>query len=121
MIIAPTRAIAPARDTSAPTGTSSSSNSSTSANNAITSAAGGAMGKDQFVKLLVTQMQNQDPLNPMDGKDLAAQLAQFSSVEQLINANTTLSNIASLLTPPSTTGTTGTNGTTQTNGSTPTA
>ena len=63
------------------------------------------MGKDQFVHLLVTQMKNQDPLNPMDGKDLAAQLAQFSSVEQLINANTTLSSIASLLTPPATTST----------------
>ncbi|MDQ2889522.1 MAG: hypothetical protein M3R65_03065 [Gemmatimonadota bacterium] len=91
----------PARDTSAPTASSSSNNASSAANNAITNAAGGAMGKDQFVHLLVTQMQNQDPLNPMDGKDLAAQLAQFSSVEQLINANTTLSNIAALLTPPS--------------------
>ena len=102
MITTPLMGLTPARDTSTPS-TSSSSNASTAANNAITNAAGGAMGKDQFVHLLVTQMKNQDPLNPMDGKDLAAQLAQFSSVEQLINANTTLSNIASLLTPPATT------------------
>ena len=103
MITAPLKGIMPARDTSVPIGApgsaNGSTNASTNANNAISNAAGGAMGKDEFVKLLVTQMKNQDPLNPMDGKDLAAQLAQFSSVEQLINANTTLSNIAALLTP----------------------
>lgn len=43
------------------------------------------MGKDEFLKLLVTQLGNQDPLNPMDGQEFAAQLAQFSSVEQLMN------------------------------------
>lgn len=46
-----------------------------------------SLGKDDFLKLLVTQMQNQDPINPMDGKEFAAQLAQFNSVEQLINVN----------------------------------
>ncbi len=63
------------------------------------------MGKDEFVKLLVTEMKNQDPLNPMDGKELAAQLAQFSSVEQLMNINTKLDGLSSLLKPstPSTT------------------
>jgi flagellar basal-body rod modification protein FlgD len=45
------------------------------------------MGKDDFLKLLVTQLSNQDPLNPMDGQQFAAQLAQFSSVEQLLNLN----------------------------------
>ncbi len=117
MITTPIMGIRPARDTSTPTASSSSaSNASTTANDAITGAAGGAMGKNEFVKLLVTQMKNQDPLNPMDGKDLAAQLAQFSSVEQLINANTTLSNIASLLTPPAPTSThTGSSNTSNTN------
>lgn len=43
-----------------------------------------AMGKDDFLRLLVAQLQNQDPLSPMDGADFAAQLAQFSTVEQLI-------------------------------------
>ena len=55
---------------------------------------GGAMGKDQFLKLLVAQMKNQDPSSPMDGTQMAAQLAQFSTVEQLQNANTTLTQIA---------------------------
>ena len=55
------------------------------------------MGKDEFVKLLVTEMQNQDPLNPMDGKELAVQLAQFSSVEQLMNINTKLDDLTTAL------------------------
>lgn len=47
--------------------------------------AGGEMGKNEFIKLLVAQMTNQDPLNPVDGQQMASQLAQFSSVEQLMN------------------------------------
>lgn len=46
---------------------------------------GGKMGKDEFLKLFVTQLRNQDPTNPMNGEQLAAQLAQFTSVEQLMN------------------------------------
>lgn len=46
-----------------------------------------AMGRDDFLTLLVAQLRNQDPLSPMDGKEMAVQLAQFSSVEQLINLN----------------------------------
>lgn len=45
------------------------------------------LGQEQFLKLLVAQMQNQDPINPMDGKEFASQLAQFNSVEQLIGVN----------------------------------
>ena len=56
----------------------------------LSGAAGGTMGKDQFLKLLIAQMQNQDPLNPMDGMQFASQLAQFSSVEQLQQLNTKL-------------------------------
>ena len=53
------------------------------------------MGKDQFMKLLIAQMQNQDPMNPMQGDQMAAQLAQFSSLEQLQEMNTTLSSQSS--------------------------
>jgi len=48
------------------------------------------MGKDDFLNLLVTQLQNQDPLKPMDGTEFTAQLAQFTSLEQLSNINTHL-------------------------------
>lgn len=50
----------------------------------------GAMGKNEFMKLLVAQMTNQDPMNPMNGEQMAAQLAQFSSLEQLMNIGNAL-------------------------------
>lgn len=49
-----------------------------------------SLGKDAFLKLLVAQLKNQDPQNPADSSQMAAQLAQFSSVEQLTNINETL-------------------------------
>jgi len=45
------------------------------------------IGKDDFFKMLLAQIQNQNPLNPIDGADFAAQLAQFSSLERLGNIN----------------------------------
>jgi len=52
--------------------------------------ANSALGKDAFLHLLVTQMRYQDPLSPMDNSQFAAQLAQFSSLEQLVQVNTNL-------------------------------
>lgn len=45
------------------------------------------LGKDSFLKLLVAQMQNQDPLNPQSNEEFIAQLSQFTQVEQLMNIN----------------------------------
>lgn len=53
-----------------------------------------ALGKDSFLTMLVAQLQNQDPLNPMDGTDFSAQLAQFSQLEQLINLNDSMESLA---------------------------
>ncbi|HEY0969848.1 MAG TPA: flagellar hook capping FlgD N-terminal domain-containing protein [Gemmatimonadales bacterium] len=49
--------------------------------------AGGQLGKQEFLQLLTAQLRYQDPMNPLQGQELAAQLAQFSSVEQLIAVN----------------------------------
>ena len=48
------------------------------------------LAKDDFLNLLITQLQNQDPLSPMDSTEFSAQLAQFSSLEQLSNVNENL-------------------------------
>jgi flagellar basal-body rod modification protein FlgD len=53
------------------------------------------MGKDEFLKLLTHQLQNQDPLKPMEQNKMAAELAQFSQLEQLSNLNTKFDNFNS--------------------------
>jgi len=45
------------------------------------------LNKDDFLKLFVTQLQNQDPLNPDDGAEMASKLAQFNGLEQMMNVN----------------------------------
>jgi flagellar basal-body rod modification protein FlgD len=51
---------------------------------------------DQFLRLLTTQLQNQDPLSPMDSNEFTNQLVQFSQVEQQINTNEKLNSLLSL-------------------------
>lgn len=51
------------------------------------------LGRDQFLTLLVAQLQHQDPLNPLKSQDFTAQMAQFSSLEQLFDVNESLLNI----------------------------
>ncbi|WGU96810.1 flagellar hook capping FlgD N-terminal domain-containing protein [Paenibacillus dendritiformis] len=54
---------------------------------------GQTLGKDEFLKILITQLQNQDPMQPMQDRDFIAQMAQFSSVEQLMNIQTQLGSL----------------------------
>ena len=62
-------------------------------NAALSKQSGSTLDKDSFMLLLVTQFKYQDPLNPMDDKEFIAQMAQFSSLEQLMNLNTSMEDL----------------------------
>jgi flagellar basal-body rod modification protein FlgD len=69
--------------------TSTTSTTSTSSSTGDSS----TLGKDDFLQLLVTQLNNQNPLDPQDNSEFVAQLAQFSSVESLENLNSSVDSI----------------------------
>ena len=81
-----------------PTESVSAADSKYASAGSLTSAAAGsgAMDKDAFLMLLVTQFQYQDPLNPMEDKEFVAQLAQFTSLEQSMAMNKNLESMLAL-------------------------
>ena len=54
-----------------------------------------SLGQDAFLKILVTQMQHQDPMEPMKDTEFIGQMAQFTSLEQLTNLNKTMTQFVS--------------------------
>jgi flagellar basal-body rod modification protein FlgD len=76
---------------------SSSSISSALTSSGATNPSSAQSLQNEFLTLLTTQLQNQDPLNPMDNSELTSQLAQISTVEGITNLNTTLQSIGSQL------------------------
>ena len=76
---------------------STSSTTSTPTPTAYSRNTGGTLGKDDFLKLFVTQLQHQDPMNPMQDSDFMGQMASFSSLEQITNLAAANERIASSL------------------------
>jgi flagellar basal-body rod modification protein FlgD len=77
-----------------PTALSSLLPSSTPTASPLRTTGNKSLGKNEFLKLLVTQLKNQDPMNPANAEDFAAQLAQFSGLEQLLEINSGLAQLA---------------------------
>ena len=71
----------------------SSSSSSSSSSNVAQSA--GELGQQDFLKLMTTQLSNQDPMNPMDNGQFLAQIAQFGTVSGISDLNTSFQSLAS--------------------------
>lgn len=79
----------------ATTPASNTTNASTAS--AVAGAATQTLGQDAFLKLLMAQLSNQDPLNPVQGTEFVTQLSQFSLVEQSVQQSTSLGGISTQL------------------------
>ena len=66
-----------------------------------------SLGKDDFLKLLITQLSNQDPTSPMEDTEFIAQMAQFSSLEQMTNMNANFEKMNTMLSSNQAVGTIG--------------
>lgn len=78
--------------------TAATSNAATAgtATTAGTSSSNGTISETDFLQLFTTQLQDQDPLNPMDSDQLTSELAQFSEVEAMTNVNSQMTNLLQL-------------------------
>ena len=74
--------------------TGSTGSTGSTNNNSTSSTTTNALGKDTFLQLLVEQMKYQDPLSPTDNTQMIAQLAQFSSLEQMNNLNSAFTELS---------------------------
>ena len=77
--------------------TSNTKSTGSTSSSSIGSKASSQLGMDNFLTLFTTQLQYQDPTNPMDSYELAAQLAQFSTVEELTKLNSKIEDIETYL------------------------
>ena len=80
--------------TSGITGASNAQNSTDAGNDKNAKKAGNSLGQDAFLRLLTTQLEHQDPLQPKEDGEFLAQLAQFSSLEKLSEISTSIQDLA---------------------------
>jgi flagellar basal-body rod modification protein FlgD len=92
-----------------PSQTSATSGASNNSSGTLAAATDQLTKEDTFLKLLVAQIQNQDPLNPADSIQFVGQLTQFSQLEQLLGINQGVQHLVNSIAPNS--GTTATDGT----------